>query len=129
MRVQSICLSIAALATGLVIADGQTAAQSKSATPAKSAVPKAAAGATFESTIPPVLNKSCAACHNDRLASGGLNLGPFTVPTSVMEHRDDWERILQKIRTGEMPPKGMPRPPAAQLDAMSKFVHDKWEEA
>ena len=46
-----------------------------------------------------------------------------------MSHREEWERILQKIRTGEMPPKGMPRPPAAQTDALMKFVHEKWEAA
>ncbi|HYP05247.1 MAG TPA: DUF1592 domain-containing protein [Bryobacteraceae bacterium] len=132
MRVQTICLSLATLAAGIVIADGQTTAPSKPA-PAKSgatsAKPATAGGTTFDATVPPLLNKSCGPCHNDRMASGGLNLGPFTTATSLMEHRDDWERILQKIRTGEMPPKGMPRPPADQLEAMSKFIHDKWEEA
>jgi mono/diheme cytochrome c family protein len=122
MRVQSICFSIATLAAGVVLVDAQTATQSKPAQPKSG-------GATFESTIPPVFNKSCGPCHNDRMASGGLNLAPFTAASSVMEHRDDWERILQKIRTGEMPPKGMPKPPAEQLDAIAKFVHDKWEEA
>jgi hypothetical protein len=58
-----------------------------------------------------------------------LNLAPFTAARSVLEHRDEWERILQKMRTGEMPPKGMPRPPAEQLDAIAKFVHGKWEDA
>ena len=47
----------------------------------------------------------------------------------LMSHREEWERILQKIRTGEMPPKGMPRPPAAQTDALMKFVQEKWEAA
>jgi hypothetical protein len=84
---------------------------------------------SFESTVPPLFSKSCAGCHNDRVASGGLNLGPFTDPKSVLAHRDEWERILQKIRTGEMPPKGMPRPPAEHLEAMSKFIHEQWEAA
>ena len=133
MRIQSVNLAAAALAAGLVLA--QAPKSNKPAGPAAgSAAPAAAAAATqasaptsFDSTVPPVFRKSCAPCHNDRLASGGLNLDAFNAPTSVLEHRDEWERILQKIRTGEMPPKGMPRPPAEQLEAMAKVVHDTWE--
>ena len=100
MRVQVIRLSTLTLGIGFVFAQE----------------PKA----TFETTVTPVLAKNCTACHNDRLASGGLNLGPFGNPASVTSHREEWERILQKIRTGEMPPKGMPRPPAEQMDAIDR---------
>ncbi len=117
MRVQVISLSAVTLAVGIVLADDPKA------TPPRTAAP------SFDATVTPLFNKSCVACHNDRLASGGLNLGPFTNPASLMSHREEWERILQKIRTGEMPPKGMPRPPAAQTDALMKFVHEKWEAA
>src|SRR4051812_42903985 len=107
MRVQVIRLSTLTLGIGFVFAQE----------------PKA----TFETTVTPVFTKNCTACHNDRLASGDLNLGPFSNPASLTSHREEWERILQKIRTGEMPPKGMPRPPAAQTDALIKFVQEKWE--
>lgn len=117
MRVQVISLSAITLAAGIVLANDPKTPPAKTAGPA------------FETTVTPLLNKNCAACHNDRLASGGLNLGPFRNPASILDHRDEWERILQKIRTGEMPPKGMPRPPAAQTDALMKFVHEKWEAA
>ena len=85
--------------------------------------------ASFESKVQPVFNKNCAPCHNDRLASGGLNILPFISGDSILRHRDEWERILQKIRTGEMPPKGLPRPPADQLEVIRKFVEGKWEQA
>ncbi|OYW12949.1 MAG: hypothetical protein B7X34_01190 [Acidobacteriia bacterium 12-62-4] len=65
---------------------------------------------SFEHSVQPVINKSCVACHNDRSAAGGLNIVPFQNQASLASNRDDWERIIQKIRTGEMPPKGMPRP-------------------
>ena len=126
MRVQAIFLSAVALTAGFVLAQAPKGAKTQAA--ATQSKP-ATSPTSFESTVPPVFTKSCAACHNDRMASGGLNLGPFTDPKSVLAHRDEWERILQKIRTGEMPPKGMPRPPAEQLEAISKFVHDQWEAA
>ncbi|HYI92361.1 MAG TPA: DUF1592 domain-containing protein [Bryobacteraceae bacterium] len=115
MRVQALSLSAVALAAGIILAQDPKKPEAKPA------------GPSFESTVTPVLAKSCVACHNDRMASGGLNLGPFQAPSSIMTQREDWERILQKIRTGEMPPKGMPRLPAEHTDALAKFIHEKWE--
>jgi hypothetical protein len=92
-------------------------------------VAPAVSAATFESTVQPVLGTTCKLCHNDRLASGGLNITAFLTPASLAEHRDGWEVILRKIRSGEMPPKGIPRPPAAQIDALVKFVEDEFAKA
>lgn len=82
----------------------------------------------FNQAVTPVVNKSCAPCHNDRSAAGGLNLGPFTDPSSTTEQREGWERIIQKVRSGEMPPKGIPRP-AAELDGMVKFIEAEFARA
>jgi hypothetical protein len=87
------------------------------------------APAAFDKTVQPVLAKTCAPCHNEQLASGGLNLGPFSTPGSITEHREGWERILRKLRAGQMPPKGIPRPPHAQMDALIKFVQSEFEKA
>jgi mono/diheme cytochrome c family protein len=85
--------------------------------------------ATFQQTVQPIFSKTCSPCHNDRLTSGGLNLGLFAAPASINENREGWERIIQKIRSGEMPPKGIPRPPADQLAALMKFVQAEFEKA
>lgn len=82
----------------------------------------------FNQTVTPVLNKTCTPCHNDRSAAGGLNLGLFTVPTSTTDQRDGWERIIQKVRNGEMPPKGVPRS-APELDGMMKFIEGEFARA
>lgn len=75
-----------------------------------------------------MLVKSCSPCHNDRMASGSLNMAPFQNFTSIAEGRDHWERILQKVRTGEMPPKGLPRPDA-EIAVMMKLVQGEFEKA
>ena len=67
-------------------------------------------GDPFEKAVQPVLAKTCAPCHNEKITSGGLNLSPYSAPGSLTQHRDDWQKILQKIRSGEMPPEGVPRP-------------------
>ena len=93
--------------------------------PPQAAVPASA----FEKVVLPLLNKNCAACHNDRLASGSLNLAAFATPASLTENRDGWERILQRIRNGEMPPKGTPQPAAPQVDGLMKYVRGEFERA
>ena len=83
----------------------------------------------FDQNVRPILLKTCSGCHNEQLSSGGLNLEPYTTFSSIAERRDDWQRILQKIRTGEMPPKGIPRPSEVQLASLFKVVQDEFERA
>ncbi len=85
--------------------------------------------ADFETAVKPLFAKSCAPCHNDRNPAGGLNLRAFSTPESIQEHREDWERIVLRVRTGEMPPKGLPRPPAGEIDAMIQFLQGEFERA
>ena len=84
---------------------------------------------SFNTAVRPVLTKSCTPCHSDALASGGVNLEPFTSAASVARERDGWEKIAQKIRSGEMPPKGMPRPPQSQIDALLAFLKTEFDRA
>src|SRR5258707_12071147 len=87
----------------------------------------AADTATFEKTSPLVLTKSCSPCHNENLASGGMNIAQFTQAASLTKSRDGWDIILRKIRAGEMPPKGMPRP--EQMDTVIQYLQDEFEKA
>jgi hypothetical protein len=83
----------------------------------------------FSSAVEPVFKKSCLPCHNDRNPSGGLNLRAFMSPESVASHRAEWERIILRVRTGEMPPKGIPRPPATEIEALMRYVQGEFEKA
>ena len=91
------------------------------------AMPSLAADATFEKTVAPVLTATCSPCHNDQSAAGGLMIAAFTKPASLTENRDGWEIILRKLRSGQMPPKGIPRP--AQLDAAIQFLQAEFDKA
>src|SRR5688572_24674122 len=62
----------------------------------------------------------CAACHNDRAMSGGLSLSAATFDS--LEHAATWEKVLHKIRTGQMPPAPRPRPPAPDIKAMTTWL-------
>ena len=87
----------------------------------------AADAPTFEKTVQPVMLRSCSPCHNSQLASGGLDIAAFAKPGSMAQNREGWEKVAQKIRAGEMPPKGVPRPP--ELDAAVQFLQAEFEKA
>jgi mono/diheme cytochrome c family protein len=47
----------------------------------------------------------CVGCHNDRSKAGGLSLAGFDV-TKADAHADVAEKVVRKLRTGMMPPRG-----------------------
>ena len=76
----------------------------------------------FETAVLPVLTDTCGQCHNDTLASGGLNVDSLSVPGSIGERRDVWERIVRRVDAGEMPPPAVAPPPDAALAAFLDTV-------
>ena len=63
-------------------------------------------------------NKYCVSCHNSRLKTAGLQLdSPDMYP--VADKAQQWEKVVTKLRTGEMPPPGRPRPDAATYEAVA----------
>jgi mono/diheme cytochrome c family protein len=99
--------------------------QQRKAAPAADYSPDAAG---FEKLVQPALSESCSGCHNDRNASGGLNLGLFTDAATLTSRRDEWDVILNRIEAGEMPPEGAPKD-AAQLAALLSFLKKEFERA
>jgi mono/diheme cytochrome c family protein len=59
-----------------------------------------------------VIDKYCVTCHNAKLKTAGLQLDTADVEHPG-QHADLWEKVAGKLRTGEMPPAGLPRPDKA----------------
>ena len=68
-----------------------------------------------------LLNKYCVGCHNDKLKSGGLSLQSADL-SAVPAHAETWEKVIRKLRTGSMPPQGVPHPDAASIDSFASFL-------
>jgi mono/diheme cytochrome c family protein len=81
----------------------------------------------FAGNIRPFLDAHCYGCHNADMASGGLNLEAYATAAAVIKDRIKWEEVIHKLRTGEMPPKGMPRPKEAEAQAVITWVQNLFE--
>src|SRR5256885_13838397 len=53
--------------------------------------------------------RTCVGCHNDRTRSGNLSLASFDV-SSAGEHAHVAEKMIPKLRAGQMPPPRSRRP-------------------
>jgi len=47
-------------------------------------------------------------------------------PSSITDQRGEWELILQKMASGEMPPAGMPKPVPADVAAVNAFIREQF---
>src|SRR5579884_792138 len=61
-------------------------------------------GADYRNGVQPFLTRNCSTCHNDKLKTGNLSLEHPTADPVL------WGKVLDKLRTGRMPPPGAPRP-------------------
>ena len=65
-----------------------------------------------------LLDRYCVTCHNDRLKTAGLALDTVDV-AQVAAHAEVLEKVVRKLRSGQMPPEGRPRPDAADIDTFA----------
>ena len=56
-----------------------------------------------------VLNQYCVTCHNERTKTAGLLLDKVDL-AKVPDSTETWEKVVRKLRSGMMPPAGLPRP-------------------
>ena len=61
-----------------------------------------------------LLDKYCAGCHNDKVKAGGFTLSSVDL-TQPAKHAAQLEKVALKLRSGMMPPVGMPRPDVPTL--------------
>jgi hypothetical protein len=68
-----------------------------------------------------MLMQYCTACHNDKLKTAGMTVVPLD-PEHLQANDETWEKVLRRLSLGEMPPKGMPRPPKEQIAQFTSWL-------
>src|SRR3984885_2197703 len=84
------------------------------ATPTQSLANATAADPATERAL---LNQYCVVCHNEKLKTAGLELDKLDT-AHVADHAEKWELVVRKLRSGMMPPSGMPRPAWITYESM-----------
>ena len=56
-----------------------------------------------------LLDQYCVGCHNDKVKTAQLSVQSLD-PAHVGLNSEEWEKILRKVKSGQMPPAKLPRP-------------------
>jgi len=87
--------------------------------------PRATADASSSQSV---VTRYCITCHNDRTKTGELTLEHADL-ADVPKSAELWEKAIRKIRAGQMPPAGMPRPDAAALEGFVSYLETSIDRA
>jgi hypothetical protein len=75
-----------------------------------------------------LLDKYCVTCHNQKLSTAGIALDRADV-TKPGDSPGVWEKVLRKVRMGQMPPPGVPRPAAPESAALVAYLETSLDRA
>jgi hypothetical protein len=73
-----------------------------------------------------LVQKSCAACHNASVKSGDVDLASLRAPKTFEIDREIWEKVVEKIKLGQMPPAGLPRPAPETITAVTGWLESEF---
>lgn len=108
-----------AWAAALVVAQQQAA--KPAAPPAVSSAPAPTAG-SFDTLVKPFLAANCYPCHGNEEHKRDLNFEAMTSASALLDQRERWDDVIQKLRDREMPPADEPQPAEHQRQAVAAWL-------
>ena len=75
----------------------------------------------FDAQFRPLLVSHCATCHSGEKPKGNLRLDQLTSDFADAATREHWAAVVERLKAGEMPPKGKPRPPEKDVQALTRL--------
>ena len=129
----SVAAACAVAITGGVLASAQSTppAASSAATPQSAQTLAPAPPAASESGAAAhqaLVGKYCLSCHNGRARTAGLALDAVDV-ANVPKDAAVWEKVIKKVRSGAMPPQGLPQPDEVGRRALISFLETTLDRA
>ncbi len=90
--------------------------------------PAVDAPATGVSSHKALTTQYCFGCHNKKTKTAGLAFDALDY-ANVGADAGAWEKVLRKLRTGEMPPPGLPRPKAPASESFATSLETALDKA
>jgi hypothetical protein len=72
------------------------------------------------------VQKNCSACHNASAKAGDLDLTALRDAKTFENDRETWERVVEKLKLGQMPPAGVPHPQAEATQAITHWLESEF---
>ena len=83
---------------------------------------------TFDRTQS-LLKTYCASCHSGKSPAAGFNVSQIATEASLVDQAERWTRIANRVRNGEMPPRGLPAPALDDKEALLHWISDSLHSA
>jgi hypothetical protein len=77
---------------------------------------------TFARDVRPLLDAFCARCHGEKKPRGGVDLASVLDEKSFLRQGKLARRVLEQVRSGEMPPAKQQQPTRAQRDRLVEWL-------
>jgi mono/diheme cytochrome c family protein len=114
----ALAIGVASISTPLVAAKGAAGSQAPAA--------KAVTAATPAPDVQAFVKQYCVTCHNERNKAAVSNLVLEKVDTAAAgQHGEIWEKVVMKLRAGQMPPLSARRPDRALSDQVAAWLESE----
>lgn len=85
--------------------------------------------AEFQRVVSPFFARHCVTCHNARTAEGDLDLTSLDPDMKASTSGARWAMLVEKLTSGQMPPKAQPRPDTESLAGVIHWAHTEAKRA
>ena len=89
----------------------------------------AAESAAFTQVVKPFIAKHCTSCHGPEKQKGDLRLDTIKTDFNSPATAGHWMEVMERINSGDMPPKKEVRPAAADIATVAEWITDGLTEA
>ncbi len=97
--------------------------------PASRAAAAEGAAPQLDRPVAEFVAEHCVRCHGEKKAEGKLRLDQLGGDFSQPQTFERWQTVAARLRAGEMPPEGEPRPDAAKLATVVRRLTARLDEA
>ena len=76
----------------------------------------------FKSNVQPFLETNCIRCHGTKKQKGKVTLHDINADQPHDLQLERWEKVLEMLKSGEMPPEDEDQPSTADREAVIKWI-------
>lgn len=88
----------------------------------------AASNDDFEKAVRPFLDAHCLRCHGDQKQKGEFRVDTLPRDFASTAAAGRWGDVIERLNTGEMPPKGEPKPKAEESSRVAEWLTNRLKE-